>query len=327
MPDVGTRRNTQQAWASPSPLSPTAGTPPPDPLTTRSAQTQIHSAGVVSGVSKPVCGTGPVAVGGVGGAGTRVVAGILQAAGYFLGADLNEAQDNLLFTLLFKWDGVHDAPQPVLQELYNVFRDRMTTGKRPNREARSRVKPLANTERPQHAVEWLRKRYRKLTSPMTSSADGGTWGWKEPNTHVVVDVLGALDPALRYIHVERNGFDMALSSNQNQPRLWGDWMGVHYDDTPRASLHYWRIAHERVDRIMADQLLGRSMTIRFDDLCLDPKSEIERMTAFLGCDAPIPELAALVKPPDTMGRRRAVGIDAFDLEDVEYVEARGFPFE
>jgi len=46
--------------------------------------------------------SGPVVVGGLGGSGTRVVAEILIEFGFYLGSDLNAANDNLWFTLLFK---------------------------------------------------------------------------------------------------------------------------------------------------------------------------------------------------------------------------------
>ena len=45
---------------------------------------------------------GPVAIGGVGGSGTRLIAQLLREAGFYLGGDLNPALDNRWFTLLFK---------------------------------------------------------------------------------------------------------------------------------------------------------------------------------------------------------------------------------
>ena len=44
----------------------------------------------------------PVAIGGVGGSGTRLIAQILHEAGFYLGDDLSYAIDNLWFTLLFR---------------------------------------------------------------------------------------------------------------------------------------------------------------------------------------------------------------------------------
>ncbi len=43
-----------------------------------------------------------VAIGGMGGSGTRLIARILVECGIYMGSDLNEALDNLVFTRLFK---------------------------------------------------------------------------------------------------------------------------------------------------------------------------------------------------------------------------------
>ena len=45
---------------------------------------------------------GPVVVGGIGGSGTRVITQILSGLGYYMGGDLNESEDFLGYTLLFK---------------------------------------------------------------------------------------------------------------------------------------------------------------------------------------------------------------------------------
>ena len=50
----------------------------------------------------------PVAVGGVGGSGTRIVAHLLRELGFDIGDDLNESLDDLCFTALFKRAGLRD---------------------------------------------------------------------------------------------------------------------------------------------------------------------------------------------------------------------------
>ncbi len=60
----------------------------------------------------------PVAIGGVGGCGTRLIAEMLMRVGFFLGSDLNESLDNLWFTLAFK-------PRPVR---YAMFLDGIGPG-------------------------------------------------------------------------------------------------------------------------------------------------------------------------------------------------------
>jgi len=62
---------------------------------------QAREEGIAAAQAPP----GPVAiggVGGVGGSGTRVVAQLLLDLGFYLGADLNEANDNLWFSLILK---------------------------------------------------------------------------------------------------------------------------------------------------------------------------------------------------------------------------------
>ena len=51
---------------------------------------------------QPLSDTAPVVIGGIGGSGTRVVAGLLQQLGFDIGSDLNDSLDDLSFTALFK---------------------------------------------------------------------------------------------------------------------------------------------------------------------------------------------------------------------------------
>ena len=47
-------------------------------------------------------------------------------------------------------------------------------------------------------------------------------------------------PKIKYIHVMRNGLDMAFSKNQNQLKFWTD-----LKPTPKNSLHYWVNVHKK----------------------------------------------------------------------------------
>ena len=69
----------------------------------------------------------PIAVGGVGGSGTRLVARLLRDLGFFLGADLNESEDTLWFTHLFKRREVLDLSEGQFSELVSIFRTVMTS--------------------------------------------------------------------------------------------------------------------------------------------------------------------------------------------------------
>ena len=42
------------------------------------------------------------------------------------------------------------------------------------------------------------------------------WGWKQPNTHVLVPLLAQCIPQMKYIYMVGNGLDLGFSYNQSQ---------------------------------------------------------------------------------------------------------------
>lgn len=270
----------------------------------------------------------PVAVGGVGGSGTRLVARMLAELGFFLGGDLNESYDNLWFTLLFKRREILKAPDEEIAELVEVFRHAMS-GTGPLSPARIDLAwSLAATGRPAHDAEWLQRRAWSLEVQGGERKAKGAWGWKEPNTHVVLPRLELLLPGMKYIHVIRNGLDMAYSSNQSQLLLWGpSLLGVEkIDPCPRLSLRYWHAVHSRVlehGRTMA----GRFLLLSYDKLCADPGKGLKELLDFLDVEpdrATREHLLASIRPPRSMGRFRRHAPSDFDREDVAFARELGF---
>src|SRR5690348_1121191 len=98
----------------------------------------------------------PVAIGGVGGSGTRVVASFLQMLGYFLGDDLNSELDNLWFTLLFKRRSIFLESEADFRSLASLFFARMSgsTTVLSDRQ-RETVFLQARQDRLQHPRDWL----------------------------------------------------------------------------------------------------------------------------------------------------------------------------
>lgn len=268
-----------------------------------------------------------VAVGGVGGSGTRVVAQVLDALGLYLGDDLNDAGDNLWFTLLFKHREILDFPPERFARYHALFVAAMQ-GKTPDLSDVDRLhRDLMGFERAGlHGRSWLQARWDSLRSPRVAAGAVG-WGWKEPNTHMVLEPLLELQPGLRYVHVMRNGLDMAFSANQNQLRIWGPRaLGPRFDTSPRASLAFWRWAQERVFALAA-RYPGRVLVLDFDRLCRAPVDELARLTSSLGLSsdrARCVELARLVRIPTTVGRFRCADPSMLDQDDVRYVAGLGF---
>ncbi len=265
----------------------------------------------------------PVAIGGVGGSGTRVVADTLRQCGWYLGSDLNDAGDNLWFTLLFKHLGAVSMPDEQFDRLVDLFVSRMLSGAVSDPTAGQVIGPLVARDSAQHSVDWFAQRAERLLA-VDPGAAGAPWGWKEPNTHLVLDRLDRAITGLRYVHVARSGLDMALSDNQNQARLWGAMLGAPYDGTPRASLRYWCAAHRRVLSVGA-AMGDRFLFVRYEDLCDDPRGELGRLLEFCGvqdADAAADRLAEGVRPPSDRGR--GLGITGLDPDDVAYVSSLGF---
>ena len=71
----------------------------------------------------------PIAVGGIGGSGTRLIADCLRELDLFIGGDLNPAYDNLWFTLLFKHQDVLAISDAEFDQRAAVFLTAMVGGR------------------------------------------------------------------------------------------------------------------------------------------------------------------------------------------------------
>jgi hypothetical protein len=271
----------------------------------------------------------PVAIGGVGGSGTRVVAALLYILGYFLGDDLNEAMDNLWFTLLFKRRSILLETEMDFRWLAELFVTRMSAaGDSISAEDRARIYVLADGERLQHSRDWLMDRAHSFCDGRSSKRNDQPWAWKEPNTHILIDRIFSIESTLRYIHIVRNPFNMSVSNNQNQLLNWGP-MFLDRDVTrePRFSLAYWCVAHRRVMNL-ARRWPERTMVIDFDELCAAPDAHYGRFVGFLGASASDVSLALfkmLIIKPVSVSSQPSLDLDQFEARDLAYVEELGYP--
>jgi hypothetical protein len=98
------------------------------------------------------------------------------------------------------------------------------------------------------------------------------WGDKTPPYVEQVAAIGALLPEARFVHILRDGRDVALSYRDK-------WFGPGDDLIAAARL--WR------DRILAARTQsatltpGRYLELRFEDLIAEPERELRRVCAFL----------------------------------------------
>lgn len=221
-----------------------------------------------------------VVVGGLGGSGTRVVAALLQAGGVCIGHDLNNALDNLWATMLFKRGDVLRSTQSEIESDITLLSRAMLGGGGVDEAARNRLYALVAEDRPQHPAGWLRERVENLLVACESPRTNQAWGWKEPNTHILLPYLSRLT-TVRYIHVTRSGFYMARSRNRNQHAYWGELLtGQSPVPTPTYALKYWCAVEERT-QVFARIMGRRFLRLDYDLLCADPQAGLDHLNSFL----------------------------------------------
>lgn len=267
---------------------------------------------------------GPIAIGGVGGSGTRVVAGMLRHVGYHIGDDLNESLDNLWFTFLFRrpsWVVRQQQRSRRFDRALRVFVGVMH-GRFPT--APLELTALVSAYRDmtlEYDTDWARARIRSMRRTLGPGPEERPWGWKEPNTHVVLAKLASALPNLRYVHVVRHGLDMAFSDNQHQLGRWGELYGITdlQGSIEDRSARFWLAANRRALAIGQGQMRGRFHVMNFDRLVGDPLAEVNAFLDFI--EAPrsyADSISSLIRPPQSIGRHEN-HLDRFSGETIEAV--------
>ncbi|MFK7940750.1 MAG: sulfotransferase [Roseovarius sp.] len=263
----------------------------------------------------------PIAVGGVGGSGTRVIAKILQNCDVFIGSDLPLSLDTVWYAALFgRRDVFLDDPED-LRALTNLFFRQMATPTALTPAELEQLHTLEHPTRIQHSPEILQTWMESFIHHCATGRPAPRWGWKVPYTHVLIDQLLEWHPDLKYIHITRNGLDMAYSQNQNQLKKWGPvFLNRDVTANPHDSLKFWCLAQKRVARI-ATRYPDRIYQLDFDRLVRNPAPEIDLLTQFMQVDLPSThraEFCSWITPPDSIGRYKNQDISVLDPQDVAF---------
>ncbi|HZT20858.1 MAG TPA: sulfotransferase [Dongiaceae bacterium] len=230
----------------------------------------------------------PVVIGGTGGSGTRALQRALAAAGVFMGARVNESGDAMDF-------------EPFLDEAINPILSH--TGSLDYRLA-DLPPGLAGRLRPAFG--------RALAAYVRERPWRGAWGWKNPRSMYILPVILDRCPGLRFVHLVRDGRDMALSSNQNQPRKhYAALFGRAYPEgRPEASIELWARTNLEAAAWCRRRLGGRYRLIRFEDLCADPAGTLAGLLLWLGAGragaSGVARATAGIAAPASMGRWRSL---------------------
>ena len=111
---------------------------------------------------------------------------------------------------------------------------------------------------------------RTVMNLYASRFDKPRWGDKTPTYRRALTVIGAALPEARFIHIIRDGRDVALSYR-------GLWFGP--GDELEAQARFWTAEISEARRQGAP--LSNYMELRFEDLVRDPERELRRICIFL----------------------------------------------
>ncbi len=271
-----------------------------------------------------------IAIGALGGSGTRAIARILMDAGLYLGDHLNAPLDNLIFTRLFRNRDFRATASPeAIDRRLGVFQEYMESNHLSLASAGILFKTRADGLGLMERVRFHARLLEKTLGPVRHRE---TWGWKEPNTHIYLSEIDACFDNLKYLHVLRHGLDMAFSDNKMQLFNWGPRYGIELaadmpeDEKSYKQLEYWiRTTRDVMEK--ANTLRGDLLMVNHSRLCAAPGREVDRILEFLGLDMPNARRATLhriPRTPGTSGRYRKHDLGIFDQRQIDFVKDMGF---
>lgn len=228
--------------------------------------------------------------------GSRLLAAVLSAAGIFMGADQNESNDAV----------------PIVPLVERLVRDYYPD-----------YGPLWEAPLEPELVARIRDAFAAHLRCFVPGPER-PWGWKLCETGYILPVVDALFPDARYVHLVRDGRDVAFRDHRGPVEPF--WRKVYFDtdrlrswesleltaDDYRRRSHVYNALHwvnaVRVGRAFGSMLRGRCLEVRYEDLCLDFDATVERVLRFAGREhsaaVVIDRLGAAVRR-NSIGRHRA----------------------
>jgi hypothetical protein len=235
----------------------------------------------------------PIVIGSTGGLGTGVVTYICQHAGVYMGANFNKFLDAQEFLPFYdKW--VHtmlSGTSPPVDDEQNkkMFQDFLACVQRHKRALPNRAMP---------------------------------WGWKNARSMYLVPFFHALYPDMKFIHIVRDGRDIAFLKDPKQLLYHTrSFFGAQYDSLliPYRLMLLWKATNLTIALYCEANMAGNYLRIRHEDLCENPQGIVKRLLHFVGIRyADVAALAAAIKRPDFFGRWHVFPVDL-----VEKVEELG----
>ena len=214
----------------------------------------------------------PVVLLGRGGSGTRILAELALANGVFLGNELNVSRDSV------EW----------VDPIYELAVQKTTA----DASARSASDPAASQK--------LRRR-AALVLEAADVAPGALWGWKLPETMLVMPEVLEAFPHARIIHLVRHPVTSALRRTHITSRLDNpigsavlaaayrdsglDPAGMAADEEYVHNAVSWNFQVRQVLDTLAGVPGARVLQLRYEDVCAAPLGARAQVARFLGSGA------------------------------------------
>ena len=203
----------------------------------------------------------PVVVMGRGHSGTRLLAWALFKSGIQLWSDQNRASGDT-------------------NSLFNRKIKRLAAAD-PLATATGIVKPRQLRRFQKAALRY----YEDLQRPQE------LWGWKFPETYLIAPYVQQTFPKARYIHIVRDGRDLAYKFHLTDDprrrvgrRILQQLDALSSPHTIQAALS-WKFQVDAFDRFKLQLPASQWIELRFEDLCREPKSSMQKTWDFLDIKA------------------------------------------
>jgi hypothetical protein len=273
-----------------------------------------------------------IAIGALGGSGTRVVAEIISQLGVYIGDDLNNSVDNLLYTRLFKNINWYKNATPKERDKRHLIFEKCMTGKKLS--FNEKVELFKASKSNIH-VKSSNKYYKNifLGEQKLNKNDNEHWGWKEPNCHIYMEDIHRVFKNIKYIYVIRHGLDMAYSKNIQQLENWGFLYNLELKESDGKGeiavkqLEYWIKSSEKAIQTGNDLFKENFYILNHQNLSLNPSEEIDKLVNFLGVSTTetiYNQVVGLPKIPATNERYKKENLNIFSKNQIEKVESFGF---
>lgn len=271
-----------------------------------------------------------IAIGALGGSGTRAVAKIFSQASIYLGDDLNAYLDNLIFTRLFKdpsWKST--ATDSDINLRLGAFEEYMQTGYLSKVNARVLIQAARSNSF--YNTRW-NFYWHIFQKRLTKPSERKIWAWKEPNAQIYITELLDYFPKLKYIHVLRHGLDMAYSDNNQQLKNWGHLFNINLNGQEskvvlaQLQLKYW-IESTRIAIQKMNSSKERCLIVNHSDLCNEPQKQVDKILDFAEMDISASNRSKLYdipQKPQSTNRFKKQDLSIFSSNQLEFVKEMGF---